>query len=128
MNRFMKDNMHLDLLSQVESGSIPLAEFFSDSIIQHASRSPSMAPTGESYHAFSDPPKYTLCVIQPERLVVLRSVYLNLHPDIDDSLEATMLPTTARKFAYIGWMEGSFLLFMIKILIHILLQNQFFHF
>jgi len=105
MARFLKDNMHLDLLHQVDSSSIPLVEGFSECVLQHA-RNFSSLSTGTSEgscqsNVFSDPTKYTLTVLPSERMTVLKSVYSQLCPEICDRIGSLVMPTTVRKFTYI---------------------------
>ena len=106
MNRFLKDNMHLDLLNKVESSSMPFTEVFSECILQHARQYGSLSVTmSEGQNIFSDPPKYTLFVLPSERMAVLKSVYSLICPEICDHIETTVMPTTVRKFSYM-WMDG----------------------
>ena len=102
MARFLKDNMHLDLLNQVESGSVSLAKKISDTymIVQHAINISSVGSNTSCPKGFSDPTNYTLTVLSSEEITVLTSAFALLYPDICDYLPTTVMPITARKFKY----------------------------
>ena len=100
MSRFMKDNMHLDLLNRLQSSSAPFNEFFSDSVVQHARYFSTIGSEASCDKGFSDPPKHTLTVLPIERIRVHKSSFSLLYPDIVDFLRTTLMPATAKKFTY----------------------------
>jgi len=87
MNRFLRDNMHLELLHRADTK--PLAEIFGPVVGEHAQQFSSLSPAptcSEEGNEYSEPIKYTLTVLPPESISVLKSIYGIQYPEYKTSV------------------------------------------
>ena len=89
INRFLRDNMHLDMVNSVEC--MPLAEHFRETVCGHAGMFQSCKESEivESAVLFKLPSKYTLTVLDAHDLTQIRNAYAHLYPDKGNDLDAT---------------------------------------
>lgn len=80
LKRFIRDNIHLDLLNT--SDSMPLAADFADIVSMHGRKFQSTSETRmvEREHIFDLPKRYTLTVLSDYELKLLREAYCHVYP------------------------------------------------
>ena len=102
IHRFLKDNVHLDLLHVAES--MPLFEEFRRVVSDHAKSFGSVTATSanDSGTVFCKPPKYTLSILRSEYIDVLKKIYGKLYPEFQSaSMENRTICSSVKKFTHI---------------------------
>ena len=102
INRFLKDNVHLDLLHVAES--MPLFEEFRRVVSDHAKSFGSVTATSanDSGTVFCKPPKYTLSILRSEYIDVLKKIDGKLYPEFQSaSMENRTIFSSVKKFTHI---------------------------
>lgn len=103
LQRFLRDNSHLDLLSRAEN--MPLATEFRDVVCGHALQfqSTSESVIVENDHTFPLPGKYTLTALDSNEVHFIREVYAYLYPDMSAHFlnEENACPSTCKKYTHI---------------------------
>ena len=104
--RFLRDNMHFDMLKSAEC--MPLVEHFRESVCGRAGMFHSCKESGvvESVGLFKLPSKYTLTVLDNHDLIQICSAYAYLYPEkatFFNELQGTdiHIPSTCKKYSYI---------------------------
>ena len=107
LNRFLKDNLHLQLLHSSDSQA--LFDQFGSAVCLQAKKFESTASvkTVDAIPTFNEPMKYTLDILNNESIEVLKQVYGKIYPEhsvviMDDNNE---ILASVRKCTYIQ-MEG----------------------
>ena len=76
MNRFLKDNAHLELLYKSES--MPLQDVFGLVVSEYTQAKSTTIPTDNGKFTFSEPTKYTLRILSTENIDILKKIYSKL--------------------------------------------------
>lgn len=110
MDRFMKDNAHLQLLSSVPSASSNITSTFSREVLDHAygftstrhldvaSASPPSSRAGR----FLPATKYTICSFSELEVSILHDIYLKVYPSfLADAGVEYFFPRSFQKMAYV---------------------------
>ena len=108
MNQFLKDNTHLELLHKADS--MPLLDKFGPVVKEHANKFVSVRVTTNdlAHPLFCEPTKYTLTILSPDFIGVLKQVYCNtyLQYKLLITEDILLIPSSVRKFHHIQ-MNGS---------------------
>ncbi len=81
----------------------PLVDVFGVTVTQHAQEFDYLSPSPNCIAQkgdISEPLKYTLTVLQPESISILKSIYSQQYPEYRTVLYTLTLPSTARKFTW----------------------------
>ena len=107
MERFMKDNSHIQLLSSIPSASSNVTSTFSHAVLDHAygfmsKRHLDVAPdsTQNSVEGISPAPKYIICSFSELEVSMLRNIYLKVYPSLLSNGADIEFPQSFRKMAY----------------------------
>ena len=105
IRRFLKDNLHLQLLHTAKS--TPLHDIFAEAILLPVQNMQSTkASTSEieqlamAKATYSEPPKHTLAALLSSQVTVLNVIYKGMFRELE---EVQSMPLTIRKFQYINW-------------------------
>ena len=104
MDRFMKDNAHLQLLSSVPSASSNITSAFSRAVLEHAcsftsTRHLDAVASRSQIGRFSPAPKHTISSFSKLEVNILRNVYSKVYPSL--LLADLFIPQTFKKMAYV---------------------------
>ena len=105
MNRFLKDNHHLELIHLAET--MPLFDDFGPCVSQHAKSFHSTDTTSKDYDAtdidFLEPTKYTCKVLCTDEVEVLQKVYCSLYPQCESDIKEKKIKilTCVKVFSYV---------------------------
>lgn len=106
MNRFLKDNTHLELLHKAYS--MPLLDEFGPVVKEHANKFDFVRVTTNdpAYPLYCEPTKYTLTILSPDFVGV--QVYCNTYSQYKSLITEDILPipSSVRKFHHIQMNES----------------------